>query len=91
MEQQLTVPEVTRLPNMTPTARCHLTQVTRTITASKASQVSLASVKVSFHNSTIRKTLNKNGINGRLKQAPHVLRLQSTFWENILWAGETKV
>ncbi len=40
-------------------------------TTSKELQVSLASIKVSVHDSTIRKRLGKNGINGRVpRQKP---------------------
>ncbi|KAF7664638.1 hypothetical protein LDENG_00170880, partial [Lucifuga dentata] len=76
-------------------------------TTSKALQTSLASVKVSVHDSTIRKRLGKNGIHGRVPRRKPLLTKKNTkarltfakkhlddpqdFWENILWTDETKV
>ncbi|KAF7643297.1 hypothetical protein LDENG_00242120, partial [Lucifuga dentata] len=76
-------------------------------TTSKALQASLASVKVSVHDSTIRKRLGKNGIHGRVPRRKPLLTKKNTkarltfakkhlddpqdFWENILWTDETKV
>ena len=76
-------------------------------TTSKELQASLASVKVSVHDSTIRKRLGKNGIHGRVPRRKPLLTKKNTkarltfakkhlddpqdFWENILWTDETKV
>ncbi|MGH0163515.1 UNVERIFIED_CONTAM: hypothetical protein FKN15_045389 [Acipenser sinensis] len=73
-------------------------------TASRDLQAALASAKVSVHDSTIRKTLGKNGIHGRvarrkplltkknmnahLKFAKKHLDDPQEFWNNILWTGQ---
>ncbi|KAF7640693.1 hypothetical protein LDENG_00022540, partial [Lucifuga dentata] len=70
-------------------------------------KASLASVKDSVHDSTIRKRLGKNGIHGRVPRRKPLLTKKNTkarltfakkhlddpqdFWENILWTDETKV
>ncbi|KAG2456962.1 TCB1 transposase, partial [Polypterus senegalus] len=76
-------------------------------TTSKELQASLASIKVSVHNSTIRKRLGKNGLHGRFPRRKTLLRKKNIrarlnfakkhlndcqdFWENTLWTDETKV
>ncbi len=76
-------------------------------TTSKELQASLASIKVSVHDSTIRKRLGKNGIHGRVPRQKPLLTKKNTkarltfakkyldysqdFWANILWTDETKV
>uniref|UniRef100_A0A8C4X9Y5 Transposase n=1 Tax=Erpetoichthys calabaricus TaxID=27687 RepID=A0A8C4X9Y5_ERPCA len=75
-------------------------------TTSKELQASLASIKVSVHDSTIRKRLGKNGLHGRCPRRKPLLskniraRLNfakkhlndcQDFWENTLWTDETKV
>uniref|UniRef100_A0A803JRB0 N-acetylgalactosaminidase, alpha- n=1 Tax=Xenopus tropicalis TaxID=8364 RepID=A0A803JRB0_XENTR len=76
-------------------------------TTSKELQASLASIKVSVHDSTIRKRLGKNGLHGRFPRHKPLLSKQNImarlnfakkhlndcqdFWENILWTDETKV
>ena len=64
---------------ITPRAQRRLIQeVTKDpTTTSKELQASLASVKVSVHDSTIRKRLGKNGLHG--------LDDSQDFWENTLW------
>lgn len=74
---------------------------------SKELQASLASVKVSVHDSTIRKTLAKNGIHERVPRRKPLLskkniKARLTFakkhlddpedcWRNILWTDESKI
>ncbi len=97
------------LTKITPRAQQRLIQeVTKDpTTTSKELQASLASVKVSVHDSTIRKRLGKNGLHGRVTRRKPLLskynikaRLSfarkhlddpQDFWENTLWTDETKV
>ncbi len=74
-------------------------------TTSKELEASLASIKVSVHDSTIRKRLGKNGIHGRVPRQKPFLTKKNTkacltftkkyldypqdFWANILWTDET--
>ena len=83
----------------------HVDNSSRTI--SRALQASLASVKVSVHDSTIRKTLGKNVIHGRVPRQKQLLTKKNTkaclifakkhpddpedFLENILLMDETRV
>uniref|UniRef100_A0A9J7YV58 Transposase Tc1-like domain-containing protein n=1 Tax=Cyprinus carpio carpio TaxID=630221 RepID=A0A9J7YV58_CYPCA len=76
-------------------------------TTSKELQASLASVKVSVHDSSIRKRLGKNGLHGRVPRRKPLLSKKNIkarlsfarkhlddpqdFWENTLWTDETKV
>ncbi len=76
-------------------------------TTSKELQASLASIKVSVHDSTIRKRLGKNIIHGRVPRQKPLLTKKYTkahltfakkyidypqdFWANILWTDEKKV
>ncbi len=76
-------------------------------TTSKELQASLASIKVSVHDSTIRKRLDKNGIHGRVPRqkplqtkkniktrltfAKKYLDYPQEFWATILWTDETKL
>ncbi len=76
-------------------------------TTSKELQASLASIKVSVHDSTIRKRLGKNSIHERVPRQKPLLTKKNTkarltfakkyldypqdFWANILWTDETKV
>ncbi|KAK3571029.1 hypothetical protein QTP86_001280 [Hemibagrus guttatus] len=76
-------------------------------TTSKELQASLASVKVSVHDSTIRKRLGKNGLHGRVPRRRLLLSKKNIkarisfarkhlddpqdFWENTLWTDETKI
>ncbi|KAK3542023.1 hypothetical protein QTP86_010605 [Hemibagrus guttatus] len=76
-------------------------------TTSKELQASLASVKVSVHDSTIRKRLGKNGLHGRVPRRKPLLNKKNIkarlsfarkhfddpqdFWENTLWTDETKI
>ncbi len=75
-------------------------------TTSKELQASLASVKVSVHDSTIRKRLGKNGLHGRVPRRKPLSKKNikaplsfarkhlddpQDFWENTLWTDETKV
>ncbi|KAK3545559.1 hypothetical protein QTP70_008111 [Hemibagrus guttatus] len=76
-------------------------------TTSKELQASLASVKVSVHDSTIRKRLGKNGLHGRVPRRKLLLSKKNIkarlsfarkhlddpqdFWENTLWTDETKI
>ncbi len=94
---------------ITPRAQQRLIQeVTKDpTTTSKELQASLASVKVSVHDSTLRKRLGKNGLHGRVPRrkplrskknikahlsfAKKHLDDPQYFWENTLWTDETKV
>ncbi|KAK3559328.1 hypothetical protein QTP86_012756, partial [Hemibagrus guttatus] len=76
-------------------------------TTSKELQASLASVKVSVHDSTIRKRLGKNGLHGRVPRQKPLLSKKNIkarlsfarkhlddpqdFWENTLWTDKTKI
>ncbi len=76
-------------------------------TTSKELQPSLASIKGSVHDATIRKRLGKNGIHGRVPRQKPLLTKKTImarltfakkyidypqdFWENILSTDETKV
>ncbi len=76
-------------------------------TTSKELHASLASIKVSVHDSTIRKRLGKNSIHWRVPGQKPLLTKKNTkvrlnfakkyldypqdFWANILWTDETKV
>lgn len=103
------LPRSGRPTKITPRAQRRLIQeVTKEpTTTSKELQASLASVKVSVHDSTIRKRLGKNGIHGRVPRRKPLLTKNNIkarltfgkkhlddpqdFWENILWTDETKV
>ncbi len=96
------------LTKITPRAQRRLIQevIKEPRTTSKELQASLASIKVSVHDSTIRKRLGKNGIHGRVPRQKPLLTKKNTkacltfakkyldypqdFWANILWT-ETKV
>ncbi len=76
-------------------------------TTSKELQASLSSIKVSVHDSTMRKRLGKKGIHGRVPRQKLLLTKKNTkarlifakkyldyppnFWANILWTDATKV
>ncbi|KAK3506448.1 hypothetical protein QTP70_000579, partial [Hemibagrus guttatus] len=94
---------------ITPRAQRQLVQeVTKDpTTTSKELQASLASVKVSVHDSTIRKRLGKNGLRGRVPRRKPPLSKKNIkarlgfarkhlddpqdFWGNTLWTDETKI
>ncbi len=94
---------------ITPRAQWRLIQevIKEPRTTSKELQASLASIKVSVHDSTIRKRLGKNTIHGRVPRQKPLLTKKDTkarltfankyldfpqdFWANILWTDETKV
>ncbi|KAK3523620.1 hypothetical protein QTP70_002743 [Hemibagrus guttatus] len=94
---------------ITPRAQRQLIQeVTKDpTTTSKELQASLASVKVSVHDSTIRKRRGKNGLHGRVPRQKPLLSKKNIkarlsfarkhlddpqdFWENTLWTDETKI
>ncbi len=94
---------------ITPRAQRRLIQevIKEPRTTSKELQASLASIKVSVHDSTIRKRLGKNGIHERVPRQKPLLTKKYTkaclifakkyfdypqdFWANILWIDETKV
>ncbi len=97
-----------RPTKITPRAQRRLIQevIKEPRTTYKELQVSLALIKVSVHDSTIRKRLGKNGIHGRVPRQKPLLTKKSTkvshlpkkyldylqdFWANILWTDETKV
>uniref|UniRef100_A0A9J7YL83 Transposase Tc1-like domain-containing protein n=1 Tax=Cyprinus carpio carpio TaxID=630221 RepID=A0A9J7YL83_CYPCA len=88
----------------TPRAQRRLIQeVTKEPTTSKELQASLSSVKVSVHDSTIRKRLDKNGLQGRVPRRKPLLSKKNIkahlsfarkhsddpqdFWENTLWTS----
>ncbi|KAK3515289.1 hypothetical protein QTP70_013482 [Hemibagrus guttatus] len=103
------LPRSGRLTKITPRAQRQLIQeVTKDpTTTSKELQASLASVKVSVHDSTIRKRLGKNGLRGRVPRPKPLLSKKNIkarlnfarkhlddpqdFWENTLWTDETKI
>ncbi|KAK3547241.1 hypothetical protein QTP86_017822, partial [Hemibagrus guttatus] len=104
-----TVPRSGRPTKITPRAQQQLIQeVTKDpTTTSKELQASLASVKVSIHDPTIRKRLGKNGLHGRVPRQKPLLSKKNIkarlsfarkhlddpqdFWENTLWTDETKL
>ncbi|KAK1792925.1 hypothetical protein P4O66_001652 [Electrophorus voltai] len=67
------LPRSGRPTKITPRAQRRLIQeVTKdTTSSSKELQASLASVKVSVHDSTIRKRLGKNGLHGKFQDENH--------------------
>ncbi len=93
---------------ITPRAQRQLIQevIKEPRTTSKELQASLASIKVSVHDSTIRKRLGKNGIHGRVPRQKPLLTKKNTkahltvakkyldypqdFWANILWTVHFK-
>ncbi|KAK3529859.1 hypothetical protein QTP86_007268 [Hemibagrus guttatus] len=103
------LPRSDRPTKITPRAQRQLIQeVTKyPTTTSKELQASLASVKVSVHDSTIRKRLGKNGLHGRVPRRKPLLSKKNIkallsfarkhlddpqdFWENTLWIDETKI
>ncbi|KAK3542759.1 hypothetical protein QTP70_002767 [Hemibagrus guttatus] len=103
------LPRSGRPTKITPRAQRQLIQeVTKDpTTTSKELQASLASVKVSVHDSTIRKRLGKNGLRGRVPRQKPLLSKKNIkarlsfarkhlddpqdFWENTLWTDETKI
>uniref|UniRef100_A0A3B3DJG5 Transposase n=1 Tax=Oryzias melastigma TaxID=30732 RepID=A0A3B3DJG5_ORYME len=103
------LPRSGRPPKITPRAQRQLIrEVTKDPRAtSKELQASLTSIKVSVHDSTIRKRLGKNGLHGRVPRRKPLLSKKNIkarlnfakkhlddcqdFWENILWTDETKV
>ena len=98
-----------RLTKITQRAQRRLIQEVTTdpTTTSRELQASLASVKVSVHDSTIRKRLGKNGLHGRFPRRKPLLSQKhikaclifarkhlddpQDFWENTLWTDERKV
>ena len=63
---------------------------------SKDLQAFLALANVCVHESTIRKTLNKNGVHGRLARRKPLLSKTTwndavDYWKNVLWTEESKV
>ncbi|KAK3550209.1 hypothetical protein QTP86_021241 [Hemibagrus guttatus] len=93
------LPRSGRPTKITPRAQRQLIQeVTNDpTTTSKELQASLASVKVSVHDSTIRKRLGKNGSKSKKNIKVHLsfarkhLDDPQDFWENTLWTDETKI
>ncbi len=94
---------------ITPRAQWRLIQevIKEPRTTSIELQASLASIKVSVHDSTIRKRMGKNSIHGRdTRQKPLLtknnkkacltfakiyIEYPQGFWANVLWTDETKV
>ncbi len=94
---------------ITPRAKRRLIQevIKEPRTTSKELQASLASIKVSVHDLTIRKRLGKNSKHGRVPRQKPLLTKKNTkarltfankyldytqdFWANILWTDATKV
>ncbi len=103
------LPRSGRPTKITPRAQRRLIQeVTKDpTTTSKELQASLSSVRVSVHDSTIRKRLGKNGLHGRVTRPKPLLSKKNIkahlsfarkhlddpqdFWENTLWTDKTKV
>ncbi|KAK3527966.1 hypothetical protein QTP86_013080 [Hemibagrus guttatus] len=103
------LPRSGRPTKITPRAQRQLIQeVTKDpTTTSKELQASLASVKVSVHDFTIRKRLGKNGLHGRVPRRKPLLSKKNInarlsfarkhlddpqdFCENTLWTDETKI
>ncbi len=83
---------------ITPRAQWQLIQefIKEPRTTPKEPQASLASIKVSVHDSTIRKRLGKNSLHGRKVHngSPHICHkiswLSPDIWANTLWTDETK-
>ena len=105
----MNLPRSGRPTKITPIAHQRLIQefIKDPRTTSKELQDSLASVKVSVHDSTIRKRLSKNGIHGRVPRRKPLLTKKSTkacltfaknhlvyhkdIWANILWTDQKKL
>ncbi|KAK3553354.1 hypothetical protein QTP70_002432 [Hemibagrus guttatus] len=103
------LPRSGRLTKITPRVQRQLIQeVTKDpTTTSKELQASLASVKVSVHDPTIRKRLGKNGLHGRVPRRKPLLSKKNIkaclsfarkhpddpqdFWGNTLWTDERKM
>ncbi len=93
------LPRSGRPTKITPRAQRRLIQeVTKDpTTTSKELQASLASVKVSVHDSTIRKRLGKNGLHGRvprpkpLLSKKNILMIQKTSWWSPILLGKYSV
>ncbi len=103
------LPRSGRPTKITPRAQRRLIQevIKEPRTTSKELQASLASIKVSVHDSAIRKRLGKNRIHGRVPSQKPLLTKKNTksrltfdkkyldypqdFWANILWTDVTKV
>ncbi len=103
------LPRSGRPTKITPRAQRRLIQevIKEPKITSKELQASLASIKVSVHDSTIRKRLGKNSTHGRVPRQKPLLTKKNTkahltfakkyldypqdFWANILWIDETKV
>ncbi|KAK3535338.1 hypothetical protein QTP70_008566 [Hemibagrus guttatus] len=101
------LPRSGRPTRITPRVQQQLIQeVTKDPITSKELQASLASVKESVHDSTIRKRLGKNGLHGRVPRRKPLLSKKNIkarlifarkhlddpqdFGENTLWSDETK-
>ncbi len=105
----MNLPRSGRPTKITPRAQRQLIQevIKEPRTTSKELQASLASIKFSVHDSTIRKRLGKNSIRGRVPRQKPLLTKNNTkahltfankylgypqdFWTNILWSYETKL
>ncbi len=90
------LPRSGRPTKITPKAQRWLIQevIKEPRTTSKELQASLASIKVSVHDSTIRKRLGKNGIHGRVPRQKPLLtkkntKARLTFAKNILIIPKT--
>ena len=86
------LPRSGRPTKITPRAQRRLIQevIEEPRTTSKELQASLASIKVSVHDSTIRKRLGKNGIHGRVPRQKPLLtkkntKARLTFAKKISW------
>ncbi len=104
----MNLPRSDQRTKITPRAQRQLIQevINEPRTTSKELQASLASIKVSVRDSTIRKRLGKNGIHGRVPRQKPLLTKTNTkarltfakeyldysqdFCANILWTDETK-
>ncbi len=103
------LPRSGRPTKITPRSQQRLIQevIKELRTTSKELQASLSSIKVSVHDSTMRKRLGKKGIHGRVPRQKLLLTKENTkaclifakkyldypqnFWANILGTDATKV
>ncbi len=86
LEQWRNLPRSGQPTTITPRAQRRLIQevIKEPRTTSKELQASLASIKVSVHDSTIRKRLGKNGIHGRVpRQKPLLTKKKHKFSSHI--------
>uniref|UniRef100_A0A8C4TBF5 Transposase n=1 Tax=Erpetoichthys calabaricus TaxID=27687 RepID=A0A8C4TBF5_ERPCA len=104
----VTLPRRGRPTKITPRARCVIVgEVTKDPrVTSKQLKASLTLANVHVHESTIRRTLNNNGVHGRVARRKPLLSKKTLllvcslldhvdkpqgYWKNVLWTDETKI